>query len=155
MKCPSCGAIGMTKAVKRCRSCGQAYLAEDLLELHQLQFLLEETAGWEGTEARREAYAVRLETLRERMVPPKAAEPAAAEPVAAPVAVAEAKAVAVPAAEPPVKRPVPAPAAPPAPPKEKVPFDQWLLSERNIKLALYAGAALLVVAMASWTSFLT
>ena len=34
----------------------------------------------------------------------------------------------------------------PAPPKEKVPFDQWLLSERNIKVALYSGAVLLVIA---------
>ncbi|MCK4725879.1 MAG: hypothetical protein KAT29_08750, partial [Anaerolineales bacterium] len=34
----------------------------------------------------------------------------------------------------------------PAPPREKVPFDQWLLSERNIKIALYTGGLLLVIA---------
>ena len=34
----------------------------------------------------------------------------------------------------------------PIAPKEKVPFDQWLLSERNIKIALYSGAVLLVLA---------
>lgn len=36
--------------------------------------------------------------------------------------------------------------APPGPPKEKVPFDQWLLSERNIKIALYSGGLLLLIA---------
>jgi hypothetical protein len=36
--------------------------------------------------------------------------------------------------------------APPEPPKEKVPFDQWLLSERNIKIALYSGGLLLLIA---------
>jgi hypothetical protein len=36
--------------------------------------------------------------------------------------------------------------APPAPPKEKMPFDQWLLSERNIKIALYTGGLLLLIA---------
>jgi len=33
-----------------------------------------------------------------------------------------------------------------APPKEKVPFDEWLLSERNIKFALYGGGLLLFIA---------
>jgi hypothetical protein len=123
--------------------------------LHQLQFLLEETAGWEGNEVRRESYVARLETLRERLVRPKAAEPAVAESAAPTPIVAEAaaapalepapaKATAIPAAQPAVAAAPPAP--PPAPPKEKIPFDQWLLSERNIKIALYAGAALLVVA---------
>ena len=171
MKCPNCGKMGITRAIRHCRSCGQAYAAADLLELHQLKFLIEETANWEGVEAQREAYAARLETLRERLVPPKAAEPAEVEPedaaaapeAATPVVVeaaaapaleaAPAKAIAVPAAEPAVAaaapsvvEPAPKPAPPPAPPKEKVPFDQWLLSERNIKIALYAGAVLLVVA---------
>jgi hypothetical protein len=36
--------------------------------------------------------------------------------------------------------------SPPTPPKEKVPFDQWLLSERNIKIALYSGGLLLLIA---------
>lgn len=54
----------------------------------------------------------------------------------------------------PALKPIPSPEpvpplaepAPPKPPKEKVPFDQWLLSERNIKIALYAGGLLLVIA---------
>ena len=50
----------------------------------------------------------------------------------------------------PIPSPEPAPPkaepAPPKPPKEQVPFDQWLLSERNIKIALYAGGLLLVIA---------
>jgi hypothetical protein len=33
-----------------------------------------------------------------------------------------------------------------APPKDKVPFDEWLLSERNIKFALYGGGLLLFIA---------
>jgi hypothetical protein len=144
------------------RSCGESYAAQDLLKLHQLGFLLEETAGWEGTEALREPYAERLEKLQARLVPRKPAEPEVVAPVPAPApapepAVAEAvaapalepapaKAIAVPAAEPAVAKLEPAPPPPPAPPKEKVPFDQWLLSERNIKIALYSGAAMLVVA---------
>lgn len=39
-------------------------------------------------------------------------------------------------------KPLPAP----KPPKEKIPFDQWLLSERNIKFMLYSGAGLLILA---------
>src|SRR4030067_3796041 len=46
-----------------------------------------------------------------------------------------------------VLAPTPEPTPKPkAPPKESVPFDQWLLSERNIKIALYMGGALLVLA---------
>ncbi len=109
MKCPSCGTMGMTRAVKRCRSCGEAYVAEDLLKLHQLQFLLDETAAWEGVDAQREAYVSRLERLRERMVPPKPAEPevVAAEPAAEAVPIA-------PALEPALVKPVAVPAVEPA-----------------------------------------
>jgi hypothetical protein len=51
-----------------------------------------------------------------------------------------------------------APAKPPSPPKEIIPFDQWLLSERNIKFALYTGGLLLVLAgiifiSVNWTKF--
>ena len=148
MKCPNCGTRGMTRAIKRCRSCGEGYAAQDLLELHQLQFLLEETADWEGTDVLRESYAKRLEQLQDRLVPRKPAEPVAAptlEPAPAKVTAVPAAAPAVAAALPAVE-PVPGPVPPPAPPKEKVAFDQWLLSERNIKIALYSGAALLVVA---------
>ena len=44
----------------------------------------------------------------------------------------------------PPKRVVPEKKA--VPPKEKVPFDEWLLSERNIKFALYGGGLLLFIA---------
>lgn len=37
-------------------------------------------------------------------------------------------------------------AAPKPPPSPALPFDQWLLSERNIKLALYSGGFLLLLA---------
>lgn len=40
----------------------------------------------------------------------------------------------------------PTPVSPPSPPAPQIPFDQWLLSERNIKLALYAGGFLLLLA---------
>ncbi len=154
MKCPNCGNAGVTRAIKRCRSCGESYAMQDLLELHQLQFLLKETASWEGTEAQRERYARRLEKLQARLVPPKPAEPdiavakpAVTEAVAAPAPKPVAAQVsAIPATEPEVAKPKPEPPPPLAPPKEKVPFDQWLLSERNIKIALYSGAALLVAA---------
>jgi hypothetical protein len=156
MECPNCGARGLTRAIRRCTHCGEAYVAEDLEELSRLGFLVEETAGWQGTEALRRPYVERLEALRarlERRAPakPEAAAPAPAAPQAV-VAPAPAPAPAaawlavVPAGEPAAARPRPAPAPPPVPPKEKVPFDQWLLSERNIKIALYAGALLLVAA---------
>lgn len=38
------------------------------------------------------------------------------------------------------------PSPAPQPPTPAVPFDQWLLSERNIKLALYSGGFLLILA---------
>jgi hypothetical protein len=142
--------------VKRCLSCGEGFASGDLLELYKLEFLLEETATWRGMEGRRAPYEQALEALRERLVPPKpvfeappapAPEPAVAQAPAAPAPESlPARAVAVAAAEPPVAKAEPTAPAPPPPPKEKVPFDQWLLSERNIKIALYSGAAMLVVA---------
>ena len=136
MKCPNCGAPEQVRVV-RCRSCGEAYASRYLLELRQLEFLVEETAAWEVADALRSPYAERLEKLRtrfQRRAPPRPEAVAEAVPVAAPEAVA---------ARP---EPVTAPAPRPAPPREKVPFDQWLLSERNIKIALYSGGLLLVLA---------
>jgi len=103
----------------RCRSCGEAYASRDLLELRQLEFLVEETAAWEVADALRSPYAERLEKLRTRFhrrAPPQ------------PEAVAEAVPVAAPASGAARPEPVTAPAPRPAPPREKVPFDQWLLS---------------------------
>ncbi|MFN2196444.1 MAG: DUF2157 domain-containing protein [Anaerolineales bacterium] len=72
--------------------------------------------------------------------PAMEAQPAAA--AALPAAQTKAAAAAAPPARP-ATRPA---AAPPKPPREKVPFDQWLLSERNIKIALYSGGILLLLA---------
>ena len=129
MNCPTCGKPGVTRAVRRCRSCGEAYAAQDLLELHQLEFLLEETVNWEGTQALRQPYTERLEKLRARLVrrklaepevmapvpaPAPALEPAVLEAVAAPApTTAPAQVAAAPTAEPAVAKPKPAP--PPAP----------------------------------------
>jgi hypothetical protein len=159
----------LARAVKRCLSCGEGFASADLLQLYRLEFLLEETATWRGMEGRRAPYEQALELLRARLLretpeaeaprtpalepavaeapPAPAPEPAVAEAAVAPVPEpAPARVEAIPAAEPPVAEAEPIPPAPPAPPKEKVPFDQWLLSERNIKIALYSGAAMLVVA---------
>jgi hypothetical protein len=90
-----------------------------------LEFLVEETASWEVAATVRSPYMERLQRLRDQIL---RREPLRPEPIP----------------EPALKK-VEAPLAP-TPPKEQVPFDQWLLSERNIKLALYAGGALLVIA---------
>ena len=68
----------------------------------------------------------------EREMQPSAAQPALASTPVVPVAPQPAQIVAAPALK--------------APRKEAVPFDQWLLSERNIKFALYTGGSLLVLA---------
>jgi hypothetical protein len=172
--CPKCGAPG--KAIlRRCQSCGEVFLTADLVELGQLEHLLEQTDTWEVADAVREPYIRRLEALRRRMglavaaqeagrapepssVAP--AEPGTAAPAVA-AAAAEAFALAVAAALGPAEAAAPQPVehaatdltgvgpARPLPPpskKEKVPFDQWLLSERNIKIALYSGGILLILA---------
>ncbi len=126
MKCPACGFPERAR-VKVCPECGNAYATEDLLALSQLEFLLKESAAWELAEGLVTPYVERLEALRARLQPPPAPEPALAVEV-------------VPEPE------VAAAVAPAAPPREKVPFDQWLLSERNIKLALYGGGVLLLLA---------
>jgi hypothetical protein len=123
------------------------------LELRQIEFLLKETARWEGVALYRNLYLEKLEALKHRILPKPVEKPVAAAVLeteaATPSSVAPATAT----------LPAPTPASPPAakttttraiqktaPPKEKVPFDQWLLSERNIKIALYSGAVLLVLA---------
>ena len=174
MKCPNCQAPETAK-VKVCQSCGHAYASEDLLELRQLEFLLQETADWDGVATYRIQYLGKLLNLKERILPAPAPEPEpevelVPEPVVAPEPVVTPLPEVVSAPKPipeavipikPEKAPEPAPVTPvpkPAPPKEKVPFDQWLLSERNIKIALYSGAVLLVLAGiifigVNWTRF--
>lgn len=126
MECPTCGFAEKAR-VKICPECGEAYASEDLLALSQLEFLLQEADALGVAKSLLAPYVQRLEALRVRLQPPPALEPEVAVEV-----VPEPEVAAAP--------------APPAPPRERVPFDQWLLSERNIKLALYAGGVLLLVA---------
>jgi Predicted membrane protein (DUF2157) len=146
MNCPKCGNPEQAR-VRVCPSCGTAYASQDLLELRQLEFLVQATSAWPGTEALRQRYVERLEALRARLVAPatapQALHPAVPEPgppplAPMPVSVEGPQPAAAPA------RPEPAPT--PKPKAEAVPFDQWLLSERNIKFALYTGGLLLVIA---------
>jgi hypothetical protein len=131
MRCPNCGAPQERRETV-CSQCGATYTSEDLLAFHQLEFLLEETSSWveqlpaDLIEELRQPYVRRLTDLRARLIPEPAAPPLAVEEVAVPAEVV--------------------PAAPPPPKAERVPFDEWLLSERNIKIALYSGAVLLVMA---------
>ncbi len=128
MNCPNCGTLEQAR-VRTCQNCGTAYASEDLLELRQLEFLLQETEQWPNTASKRKLYGQRLQELRERILPTQA-EPAAVKSKAR-----------VPEASAP--HPV---SQPPESKAEAVPFDQWLLSERNIKIALYTGGLLLVLA---------
>ena len=136
VKCPNCGAPQERRETV-CSQCGTTYASEEMLALHQLEFLLAETDGWverlpaDLIEELRQPYAKRLTDLRARLIPKPA-------PAAPPPTVEE---VVVPAEV--------VPAAPPPPKAERVPFDEWLLSERNIKIALYSGAVLLVMAALS------
>lgn len=124
MNCPNCGTPEEIK-VRVCNSCGEGFVSEDLHEFDRLKFLVHATASWNVTERLRKPYIYRLEKLRSKLVRPSPEED--------------------------MPEPVTERAADPQPlqdisPKEKVPFDQWLLSERNIKFALYSGALLLVIA---------
>ena len=131
MKCANCGAP-RERHVTVCSQCGTTYASEELLALRQLEFLRAEMEGWverlpaDLIEELRQPYVKGLADLRARLIPEPAAPPPAVEEVAAPAEVV--------------------PAAPPPPKAQRVPFDEWLLSERNIKIALYSGAVLLVMA---------
>ncbi len=132
MHCPYCDARQKVR-VKICHECGEAFAIEDFIELAQLKFLAQKTEAWDVPESLRAPYLERLEVMRTRfqqLKPEAAAAPASEVPAASPAASAEAV----------------VPAARPAKPKDSVPFDQWLLSERNIKIALYSGGLLLVLA---------
>jgi len=217
MHCPKCGAAEKTR-VKVCSSCGEAFASQDLIELHQLEFLMKETSSWNVAEGVRLPYKKRLLILQERLKGLKLSElKPQVEPAttisagkAALSTTAQMKAnirsgpgpdyqiygkldkgasaevigtspgrkwlaVRVPTSmspdgrgwvaanftdaahtenlpvvqapsAPPKAAPKPAAVPKPPAPKEKVPFDQWLLSERNIKFALYGGGLLLVIA---------
>lgn len=142
--CPYCGTPNIPER-RRCNRCstpldGSAY-ANDYIRLRELTFLVEETVAWPGAGPLREPYLQQLDDVRRRAFPHLApATSAAPAPASEPPEEAQHPAVAPAAVSPP---PAPAPARPPDAP---VPFEQWLLSERNIKLALYAGALLLLIA---------
>lgn len=143
MRCPHCDADG--KAVRVCATCGEAFATQDLERLDQLTYLLAETAEWEIPAAVRQPYQDELQALQQRVRRRPAAEPAPAPVVTAPI-----EAVVAVSAEP-DPTPVPPTTATPSPSTtpqraDSEPFDQWLLSERNIKIALYAGGAMLVIA---------
>lgn len=140
MNCPSCGAKEKT-SVKFCNSCGEAFTSQDLLELYQLEYLVKETARWKGVESRRKLYEKRLKDLRVRMLKRDTdSDESGVEIEAAPKLK--------------TNEGIPEPALSPqtiqtshnAPPRERVSFDQWLLSERNIKIALFSGGVLLLLA---------
>ena len=166
MRCPNCGTCEQMR-VRVCGNCGEAFASQDLTELSQLEFLLDETGRWEVSESLRAPYVERLASLRVRLqrrapAGPEVAREAVSESVAE--REPEVEAVSVPAPELVTAKPeratesVAAPAVEPfagpqpatrpkaAPLQDKVPFDQWLLSERNIKIALYSGGTLLVLA---------
>ena len=135
MKCLNCGTPVWQPRVRHCQTCGTAYALKDMLEVCQLEFLLAETAAWPEAEVRSKPYAKRLAALKARILP--------TPPTLALVKTLPPEAVVQPSAPPPepkIER------APTRPAPEPVPFDQWLLSERNIKFALYSGGSLLVLA---------
>jgi hypothetical protein len=136
--CPSCGLANIPERATCKQCCAPLYATPtqsfaDLIELRQLEFLVDTTADWPVDAAYRVPYIARLAALGE------AVEPAVAPP---PIVAAEAPRAAVAAAPP---APPAEPAVPPAK-AERISFDQWLLSERNIKIALYSGGLLLVLA---------
>ena len=103
MQCPCCGAQYQYR-VKMCHQCEEPIAVEDLLELAQLEFFLQETERLKIPQALRDTYIDRLTALKERYhsripveevaeIPP----PSPAPPLAAP-APAEA-----------VEKPLPAP----------------------------------------------
>jgi len=128
-----------------CPSCGEGVELARMLEREKLVFLLARTQDWPVPAGYRAPFQDRLRALDR----PQPADAPAVEPVPEPEAISpvEARPEPVPRPDSAAAESAPAPAAPAAAaPAERVPFDQWLLSERNIKLALYAGGLLLVMA---------
>jgi hypothetical protein len=104
-----------------------------------LEYLIEETSSWDVPASTRKPYMEHLGELRDQVLRRVRSEPSdeTVIPAGAPLPAAEAA--------------IAEPSAAELPPstvheKEQVPFDQWLLSERNIKIALYTGGVLLVLA---------
>ena len=66
MNCPKCGTPEKAR-IKVCGECGETYAEEDLLELRQLEYLIEQTENWDVSESSRAPYAEQLQKLRERL----------------------------------------------------------------------------------------
>ncbi|HMQ52338.1 MAG TPA: hypothetical protein PKE64_02060 [Anaerolineae bacterium] len=142
MNCPHCHAPQPAQA-HTCSTCHFTYTDQDLLHLRQLEFLLDATESWPGVETQRSGYAQELTSLRAKFLPsqstldqplpPVSTEPASQtqKPAAAPI---------LPTLEPAAK-PVGQTIA-----NTAASFGQWLFSEGLIKLALYSGGFLLVLA---------
>lgn len=136
MKCPNCEINGF-RARQTCQNCGETFASQDLVKLHQLEFLLSEAGSWLPDD-QRILYQEQRYALQQRLR--KVTEPVVTE--VAPVAAVTPAPSPTPTLSKPAQRPRPYT----APVQKSVPFDQWLLSERNIKLALYAGGFLLLLA---------
>jgi hypothetical protein len=122
MNCPHCE-TQYPYSKLACRNCHSTYHLDDVLKLRQVEFLLNETANWAEAAVHRQSYLDQLIALKAtRIAPPVAPPPQEAA------------------------SPKPKPVSAPQPKPEPVPFDQWLLSERNIKIALYLGGLLLLLA---------
>ncbi len=148
MNCPNCGNPEKTRA-KICTSCDSIYVNEDLEQYQKLEYLVKETSDWKVAKKIRKPYLDKLQKLKEKLLP----SPAVPEPVLAPVTISKSIKIANATDQPIMKsniKPISKEKPIPKPPKEKIPFDQWLLSERNIKFMLYSGAALLIVAGLVW-----
>ncbi len=165
--CPKCGTPEEEK-MTLCGECGEAYAAEDLLKLRQLEYLLRQTQTWRGSEPYRKPYKAELLNLRARLFPPQQVEvkdeaPRRARPEPAPVK----KAVLVPkpipanpvaerVVEPAVKvvksTPKPNPAPKPKPKRDSIQWGQlWqkatemVVSGALLRGLLYLGAFMIVV----------
>ncbi|MBI5714464.1 MAG: hypothetical protein HZC38_13735 [Chloroflexi bacterium] len=126
MNCPHCQ-TEHPNIKHTCRHCNTTYRVDDVVELRQVEFLLNETANWAEAVAHRQPYLDKWTALKAKIIIPPSPPPPQ-----------------VTALQPASPKPTPTPAPQPKP--DPVPFDQWLLSERNIKIALYLGGLLLLLA---------
>ncbi len=117
MKCLNCQTAILEK-IQVCHTCEANYTNAEIVEMLQLQFLLTESLAWPNFSQQRAIYAQRWQDLQHRL---KTARENGADPSTLEVI---------------EDRPTP----------EPIPVSQWLFSETMIKLALYGGGFLLVLA---------
>ncbi len=123
MNCPYCQ-TEHPNLMRTCRHCNTTYRFDDVVELRQVEFLLNETANWAEAVAHRQPYLDQWTALKAKIIAPPPPPPTTLQTAA----------------------PKPTPTPTPQPKPDPVPVDQWLLSERNIKIALYLGGLLLLLA---------